>query len=142
MIVLWPNSDSGSDLISQKIRGWSNEEHSFKKRLYRNLPPEIYLRLMSLTSCLVGNSSSGLREGAFLGTPVLDIGSRQNRREKSKNVLRVNPDALAIFKGINSQLAHGAYGSSSLYGDGTAGKKMANYLAILEKPTIQKGFIF
>ena len=42
---------------------------------------------MQKCSCLVGNSSSGIREGAFLGTPVVNIGSRQDKRERGKNVI-------------------------------------------------------
>ena len=92
---------------------------------------------MNTTSCLVGNSSSGIREGAFIGTPVVNIGTRQNKRIRSTNVLDVGYHSDEILDGIKKQLANGKYKQSKLYGDGTAGQKIANVLA-KANPNIQK----
>ena len=59
---------------------------------------------MSKTKCLIGNSSSGIREGAFIGTPVVNIGSRQNGRERSKNVIDTDYSIESIKSGIKKQL--------------------------------------
>ena len=92
---------------------------------------------MNRTSCLVGNSSSGVREGAFIGTPVVNIGTRQNKRLRTDNVIQVDYCSNQIVKGIKKQLDHGKYLSSQIYGDGSAGEKIVNILAHA-KPNIQK----
>ena len=55
-------------------------------RIFQNLPTTYYVRLMRPgPHGLVGNSSSGIREGAFIGTPVVNIGTRQTARERGSN---------------------------------------------------------
>jgi UDP-N-acetylglucosamine 2-epimerase len=84
---------------------------------------------MYQTACLVGNSSSGIREGAFIGTPSVNIGSRQTMRERGENVLEVDGEVGAIEAAIKTQIAHGRYDSAPIYGDGTAGEKIAEILS-------------
>lgn len=84
---------------------------------------------MRHTSCLVGNSSSGIREGAFIGTPVVNIGTRQQKRERGKNVIDVKNNKNDILKAIKTQIAHGTYKHEPIYGDGNAGKKIADILS-------------
>lgn len=141
LLVLWPNSDAGSDFISTSLRRWGQKIHQRPVHFVRNLPPEIYLKLLSKTSCLIGNSSSGIREGAFLGTPVVNIGSRQSNREHGSNVDFVENIESKIEIAINKQIKHGPYNPSNLYGDGTAGRKIAKILAELEDVEIQKKFL-
>ena len=92
---------------------------------------------MNTTSCLVGNSSSGVREGGFIGTPVVNIGTRQNKRLRTKNVIQVGYSTAEILSGIKEQLDHGKYESNDLYGDGTTGEKIAEILT-RDLPEIQK----
>ncbi len=89
-IVLWPNSDAGADDISRGIRKWRESGRDKDMHFFKNLPISTYVRLMNKTACLVGNSSSGIREGAFIGTPVVNIGSRQDMRERGSNVIDVH----------------------------------------------------
>ena len=88
--------------------------------------------LINNCSCLVGNSSSALREGAFLGVPAVNIGTRQQGREHSDNVMFVNYDKDDIKKAISHQIKRNRYKSSNLYGDGSAGEKMAKIIADIE----------
>jgi UDP-N-acetylglucosamine 2-epimerase len=111
------------------------EAHGF--HFFRNLPPELFARLLAHTDCFVGNSSSGLREGSFLGTPVVTVGSRQRNREHGHNVVEVGHDAAAISDAIRDQVRHGRYECDELFGDGTAGRQIAERLAG-ELPPIQK----
>ena len=127
-IILWPNPDAGSDDIAKGIRRF-RENNSLKKiRFIKNVPLETYIILMSKTKCLVGNSSSGIREGAYIGTPVVNIGSRQNNRARGKNVLDVKHNIKEISNAIKKQVKHGFYKSEMLYGDGNAGIKIARIL--------------
>jgi UDP-N-acetylglucosamine 2-epimerase len=91
-------------------------------------------------SCIVGNSSSGIRESSFLGLPSVTIGDRQSEREAGENVKRVQFQQEEIVSAIQFQWEHGKYKPSSLYGDGTAGKKIANKLLELEIPISKKFF--
>jgi UDP-N-acetylglucosamine 2-epimerase len=96
---------------------------------------------MKKASCLVGNSSSGIREGAFIGVPVVNIGSRQLKREKFLNVISCKNDAIHIFKSIIIQLRHGTYQRSVIYGNGNASKKIVNILSKI-KVNIQKNISY
>lgn len=69
IILLWPNSDAGTEGISQGIRKFREKNPDAVLHAFTNLPIDMYVRLMNNTACLIGNSSSGIREGAFLGTP-------------------------------------------------------------------------
>ena len=89
-----------------------------------------YWNLMNKTTCLVGNSSSGIREGAFIGTPCVNIGSRQNDRECGKNVIHTNNSKKNIFDAILKQKRRGKYRSEKTYGNGQAGR---NIIKILNK---------
>ena len=92
---------------------------------------------MNTTACLVGNSSSGLREGAFIGTPVVNIGTRQNNRLRAENVEQTGYDSNEILSAIKKQLFHGKYKTSSIYGDGKSSIKISKILSKVP-PKIQK----
>lgn len=129
-IVLWPNSDAGSERVAQEIRKFREKNKNLKNfRFIINLPTEIYTQLMNFTSCLIGNSSSGIREGAYIGTPVIDIGNRQQNRERGKNVIHVGNNLKQKLKSkILYQLSKVKYKSQNIYGNGNAAKKMIKIL--------------
>ena len=129
IIMLWPNSDAGTEGISRGIRTFREEHPEVVLHAFTNLPMNMYIRLMNNTACLVGNSSSGIREGAFLGTPCVNIGTRQAGRERGANVIDVDCDRNNILEAIKKQIEHGRYASEPIYGDGTAGKKIADILS-------------
>lgn len=128
-IVLWPNSDAGGDHISKGIRKWREYYPESKMRFFKNLSIDTYIMLMDKTVCLVGNSSSGIREGAFIGTPVVNIGTRQNQREHGKNVISCSSSRIEIKKAIDDQIKHGKYLQDPIYGLGNAGSQIADILA-------------
>ena len=129
-IVLWPNADAGSDDIARGMRKWREKGLDKNMHFYKNLPVNHYIHLMKKTSCLIGNSSSGIREGAFIGTPVVNIGTRQDMRERGKNVVDVTNETEKVFISLISQIEHGPYESEPIYGDGNAGKKIADILSM------------
>jgi UDP-hydrolysing UDP-N-acetyl-D-glucosamine 2-epimerase len=126
---LWPNIDAGSDDISKGLRTFREQGPKAPIHFYRNFPVEDYARLLANAACIVGNSSSGIREGAFLGTPAINVGSRQGGREHGPNVCHVAHDRHAIREAIRTQTAHGRYASSDMFGDGKAGTRIAALLA-------------
>ena len=128
-IWLWPNVDSGSDALSKRIREFREENNAAPMHFYRNFSSEDYVNILREASCIVGNSSSGIREASFLGTPAVNIGSRQNGRDRAPNVIDVDYDSFEIKKAIQAQIKNGRYQSSEIFGDGFAGRKMAEILA-------------
>jgi UDP-hydrolysing UDP-N-acetyl-D-glucosamine 2-epimerase len=132
VVWLWPNVDAGSDDVAKGIRVFREHNKTDNMHFYRNFAPDDYARLLANARCIVGNSSSGLREAAFLGTPCVNIGSRQSGRERAANVTDVGYDASEIRAAIAKQLDHGHYPKSTLVGNGDAGKKIAAILADCE----------
>ena len=72
---------------------------------YKHFEPEDYLKIINGSACLIGNSSSGIRESPYLGVPVVNIGDRQIHRERAKNVIDVKEDYLKIRNAINKQIS-------------------------------------
>lgn len=129
VVWLWPNADAGSDDVAKGLRVFRERRSPDYLALVRNFAVEDYARLINNAVCLVGNSSSGLREGAFLGTPCVNIGSRQRDRERAENVIDVPHEAEAIEAAIERQLANGRYAGSHIFGDGRAGQRIADTLS-------------
>ena len=136
-IGLWPNSDAGSAEMSRAIRKY--REFGFTNNIYffKNIDLDTYISLMNITSCLVGNSSSAIREGAFIGTPAVNIGNRQKGRQRAKNVIDSKNNINEIVSSIKKQIDKKKYKQSFIYGKGEAGKKISNILSNV-KVKIQK----
>jgi UDP-hydrolysing UDP-N-acetyl-D-glucosamine 2-epimerase len=139
-VWLWPNIDAGTDAISHELRRFRETERPAWLRMHRNFSVEDYARLMNGCACVVGNSSSALREGAFLGTPAVNIGSRQSNRERGANVVDVPVEAAAIEAAVRAQVARGRYGCDPLFGDGKAGERIAAILGTASLGSPQKHF--
>ncbi len=132
-IFLWPNIDAGSNFISKKLRSLQqNLKENLRINFYKNFENDDYYRLLKNSSCLVGNSSSGIRESSYLGVPVVNIGDRQQHRERGKNVLDVKNGEKAILRAIKVQ-SNKKFQSQKIYGDGNSSKKI---IKILEKVKI------
>lgn len=131
-VWLWPNVDAGSDDVSKGLRVHREHFPGSRIRFYKNFAVEDYVRLIANAACQIGNSSSALREGAFLGTPSVNIGTRQQGREHGENVRFAGYEAGEIEAAIREQLAHGRYPRSTLFGDGNAGERIAEVLATVE----------
>ena len=85
-VWLWPNIDAGANQITKTLRTYREANKINNIRFYKNFEPQDYLILLRNCRCLVGNSSSAIREGSFLGIPAVNIGNRQNGREHGKNL--------------------------------------------------------
>lgn len=127
-IVLWPNPDAGSEDIAKGIRRWRELGLANKMHFFKNIEIENYIHLLNKTACLIGNSSSGIREGAFIGVPVVNIGTRQNKRLRGKNVIDVNYNYKDIYCAIQKQIKKKKYKKEYIYGSGNASKKILDIL--------------
>jgi UDP-hydrolysing UDP-N-acetyl-D-glucosamine 2-epimerase len=136
-LLLWPNIDAGADHISKAIRVFRDQTKQKWLRTLTNLSPENYLKVLANASCAIGNSSSFVRDASYFGTPVVLAGARQDGRETDEHVMPVNIAATDIVAAIRTQLAHGRYLPSILYGDGYVSQRIAEGLARLA-PYVQK----
>lgn len=135
VVLFWPNVDAGSDGTSKAIRVFRENGGGAHMRFIKNLEGRLFLALLQRARCLIGNSSVGIRESAFLGIPVVNIGDRQIGRERCANVIDTPWDKQAIRAAAERQIAHGPYPSSTLYGDGHTGKRIAALISELTPDT-------
>lgn len=138
---LWPNMDAGTDEISKGIRKFREKYQPKHIHFFKNFAFEDYAKLINNAAVLVGNTSSGIRESAYLGVPVVNIGTRQNYRERGENVIDVGYNRNEIKEAIKKQITHGKYPSNYLYGDGYAGEKIAEILSTC-KISVQKRLMY
>lgn len=138
VIMIWPNIDAGGDGISQAIRRFREiNADTVPLHVYKNLQPDVFMALLKKAACLVGNSSSFIRDASFLGTPVVLVGSRQNGRERSQAVIQVEPQKNAILEAMEFQIQHGEYPSSDIYGRPGVSRNIVDKLLTLT-PYTQK----
>jgi UDP-hydrolysing UDP-N-acetyl-D-glucosamine 2-epimerase len=137
-VVLWPNIDAGTDDVSKAIRIFRERNPAAPFHYFRNFSPEDYARVLKNAVCAVGNSSSFLREGAFLGTPAVIVGDRQIGREHGCNIKFATYDRNGISEVMRRQIEHGRYPPDPLFGDGSAGIRIADTLAVSDFPLIKR----
>lgn len=128
----WPNVDAGADGTSNGIRSYREKHNPKHIHFFKNMEPLDFLKLLLNSKCLVGNSSVGIRECAYLGVPVVNIGTRQNRRLRGNNVVDVPYTEAEIKQAIQKQMTEPQNTKSTIYGDGDSGKKIAAILATIE----------
>ncbi len=131
-VWLWPNVDAGSNIFSKEIRKFRERYNPNFIQFIKNLEPEDYANLIRNCGCLIGNSSSAIREGSFLGIPAVNIGFRQNMREKAHNIIDVNYNHVEIFNAIKKQFSK-RFKSSNLYGKGNSGLLISRQIIKLIK---------
>lgn len=125
----WPNVDAGADGTSKGIRAF-REKYPFEKiHFFKNFEPNDFLLLLKNATCLLGNSSVGIRECAYLGVPVVNIGTRQNGRERGMNIIDVSYDKEEIIGAVKKWQLNGKPEPSLIYGGGDAGHRIASKLA-------------
>jgi UDP-hydrolysing UDP-N-acetyl-D-glucosamine 2-epimerase len=129
-IWLLPNMDAGRADIVEAIDALRKRAKGVPICFFRSMPFELYAVLLANAACLAGNSSSGIRESAFLGVPAVNIGTRQEGRQRGRNVFDVKEyRAAPIAAAMQRQIAHGRYASDPIYGDGKSGERIAHVLA-------------
>ncbi len=135
-IVLYPNADPGSQTIIKVINEFHNPPMI---QVVKSLPHKTYLSLMKYAQVLVGNSSSGIIEAASFHLPVINIGTRQQGRQRAANVIDVNYKKEEIIEAIKFAISDEEFKAKVLakecknpYGDGKASKRIAGILSKIE----------
>ena len=127
----WPNIDGGSDGTSNGIRAFRERYSLDHFHFFKNMDPNDFLKLLVNSKGIIGNSSVGIRECAFLGVPSVNIGNRQNRRTRSNNVIDTPYNQKKIKLALNTIMRNDKPLCSDIYGKGDSGSKIARTLSKL-----------
>ena len=141
-IWFWPNPDAGTAEMAETIRHFRehHERATANTRFITNVPADDFVAMLKGAACLVGNSSAGIKECSFLGTPVVNIGVRQQGRLAAEHVVHVPYDAQAIQAAVERQCRHGAYEPSHIYYRGDTSQRIAERLVDIELYTQKRFF--
>jgi UDP-hydrolysing UDP-N-acetyl-D-glucosamine 2-epimerase len=131
ILFVYPNADAGGLALIDRARALADTRSHTS--VFVNLDSVTYWSLLSLSDALVGNSSSGIMEAASLALPVVNVGTRQQGRERPRNVIDVPAEAPAIHGALNRALSPGfrkdLVGMTNPYGEGTAAQMIASVLS-------------
>ncbi len=130
ILFVYPNADAGSLALIDRARSLaSTRAHT---HVFVNLDAVTYWSLLSHADAFVGNSSSGIMEAASFALPVVNVGMRQQGRERARNVIDAPPEAFVIRGALDRALApafrKGLTGMTNPYGEGTAAQMIASVL--------------
>lgn len=128
IVALMPNADAGSAAVRAVLEGF--REHP-QVRVLTHLPRPRFVSWMAACDVMIGNSSSGIIEAASFGTPVINIGIRQNLRQRNRNIIDIAPEPAYVQAAISQVLRAGRFPAENCYGDGQAGTRITGHLASL-----------
>lgn len=131
IIITYPNSDAGSNIIIDKIKEY--EETNENVKVFKSLGIQLYLSVIKKCGVVIGNSSSGIVEAPYFKVPVVNIGNRQKGRLMANNIINCNYDSDEIYNAIKKALTdeYREYVKNetiSLYGDGNTSEKIVEVL--------------
>jgi UDP-hydrolysing UDP-N-acetyl-D-glucosamine 2-epimerase len=141
IMLLWPNIDAGAEKIVKMIKVFERENDE-RVGVLSHMPFELFINIMRHARMMIGNSSAGVREACYFGLPVINVGNRQEGRLRTKNVIDVPGDAKEIENAIRTHLARKErFSPEHPYGDGGAGKRIADILATIPLGSSQKRLV-
>ena len=144
LLFVYPNSDAGSHALIERTQALAATRPD--TRIFVNLDAVTYWSLLGQVDVLVGNSSSGIMEAASFALPTVNVGMRQQGRERARNVIDALPETSGILaalrQALSSAFRESLQGMINPYGDGTASRIIADTLAtvpleglLLKQPT-------
>ena len=139
LILVYPNADAGGRAMINKIDEYDVDA-------YKNIPHDDFIGLLGLASILIGNSSSGIIESSSFKLPVINIGTRQQGREKASNVVDVDYDCNEILNAISfiesNEFKDILNHCENPYGDGKSSERICKILndIKLDKELLNKQF--
>jgi UDP-hydrolysing UDP-N-acetyl-D-glucosamine 2-epimerase len=130
LIFCYPNADAGSRSLINRTKSFLEARR--KGQLFTNLDPRMYWSLLRQVDILIGNSSSGIMESASYSLPTVDVGIRQQGRERPMNVINAAPNVESIVAAIRDarspQFRQSLEGMVNPYGDGHASERIVRVL--------------
>ncbi|MGC8550912.1 MAG: UDP-N-acetylglucosamine 2-epimerase [Acidobacteriaceae bacterium] len=134
ILFCYPNADAGSRALIDRANAFLSQRKN--GRIFTNLDAVTYWSLLRNVSALAGNSSSGIMETASFALPTVNIGMRQQGRERAQNVIDAPADPEAITNAIQTALSeafrNSLTGMNNPYGDGHASEKIVEVLTSVQ----------
>ena len=131
LVFVYPNADAGSRVLIERTKGLAATRPS--THIFVNLEAVAYWSLLGQVDAMIGNSSSGIMEAASFSLPVVNVGMRQQGRERGRNIIDVpaEPEAIcaALRHAVTPEFRASLAGMTNPYGKGTAAATIANVLA-------------
>jgi UDP-hydrolysing UDP-N-acetyl-D-glucosamine 2-epimerase len=130
LIFVYPNSDAGSHALIERTRALAHTRPD--THIFINLDAVTYWSLLGQVDVIMGNSSSGIMEAASFALPAVNVGMRQQGRERARNVIDTPAETAPIRSAIEAALdpgfRAGLRGMENPYGNGTAAQAIAQVL--------------
>ena len=130
LLFVYPNADAGSYALIERTKTLAaSRPHT---HIFVNLDPIAYWSLLGQVDALIGNSSSGIMEAASFALPTVNVGLRQQGRERARNLIDAPAETAAILRALHQALdpefRKTLRGMENPYGDGTAAETIARVL--------------
>ena len=128
LLFCYPNADAGSRALIERTKSFLVDQT--RGKIFTNLDAVTYWSLLRHVDMLVGNSSSGIMETASFSLPTINVGLRQQGRERARNVLDADPAAIleAVTNARTSEFRRSLHGMTNPYGDGFASDMIVKVL--------------
>ena len=137
-IIIYPNNDKGSEFILNKLK---KIEVNKNFRIFPSVRFEAFLVMMKYAQFIIGNSSAGIREAPYYGIPTVNVGTRQNGRSASTDIINVAYDTQAILSGIEKAFTVSLQ-PTHLFGDGKSDEQFAQILSTTQFWNTSKQKVF
>jgi len=134
ILFCYPNADAGSRNLIERARAFAASRED--AHVFVNLDALSYWSLLKQVDVLAGNSSSGIMESASFALPTVNIGVRQQGRERARNVLDAAADTSSILAAIatakSPKFRRSLQGMTNPYGEGAASEKIVEVLTTVQ----------
>jgi UDP-hydrolysing UDP-N-acetyl-D-glucosamine 2-epimerase len=131
ILFCYPNADAGSRVLIERTHAFVASHQD--AHVFVNLDALTYWSLMRQVRLFVGNSSSGIMETPSFALPTVNIGLRQQGRERARNIINAPAEDAAIMDAIHharsADFRNSLKGMANPYGDGSASQKIVSVLA-------------
>ena len=134
LLFVYPNADAGGMALIQRTKALAATRA--ETHVFVNLDAVTYWSLLGQVDTMVGNSSSGIMEAASFALPAVNVGMRQQGRERGANIIDAPAETEAIVralaKALDPAFRAGLRGMENPYGNGTAAATIARVLTTVE----------
>jgi UDP-hydrolysing UDP-N-acetyl-D-glucosamine 2-epimerase len=128
-----PNADAGSRALIARARSFAACRAN--SHVFVNLDALAYWSLLRQVDVFLGNSSSGIMETPSLALPTVNVGLRQQGRERARNIIDAAPNSQAILEALRTAKSEAfresLHGMTNPYGDGFASEKIVQVLTTI-----------
>ncbi|MCL6598711.1 MAG: UDP-N-acetylglucosamine 2-epimerase (hydrolyzing) [Alicyclobacillus macrosporangiidus] len=131
VLITMPNADAGGRSVARLLGAYASRCPE-RVLAVASLGQQRYLSALKLADVVIGNSSSGIIEAPFLGTPTVNIGDRQAGRLRARSVIDCPGERAIIVEAIRKALTPEfqalAANVETPYGKGDASSKIKELL--------------